>query len=60
MSMMQVKVISTPRGRDLMLCDADGTPLPNQRAVALKQEAGKTSTVTVTFVVDGKRIALVD
>jgi hypothetical protein len=42
----------------LFLCDAQGHPLPGQQEVVLTQDP-KGTTATVTFIVDGKKVALI-
>lgn len=47
-------------GRSLVLIDDDGQPLPNQVHTRVDcPSGGDFPTITVTFVIDGDRIAMV-
>ena len=41
-------------GRAVVLCDDDGDPLQNVVSLDLKQNIDDLSTVTATFIIDGK------
>lgn len=53
-----VESAGAPSGANLMLCDENGEPLPNQQEVAAHAEAGGFPTISVRFVVDGKSVKL--
>lgn len=46
--------------KTIMLCDAEGTPLPGQRASVLKDAVGEPAELTITFIVDGSRVRFAD
>jgi hypothetical protein len=46
-------------GPFLMLCDANGEPLPGQYSTHLTQQVDDISKFTVTFNVDGRDVVLV-
>jgi hypothetical protein len=57
---MLVKLIDSAAvvgaGKALALCDDDGVMLAKQRKAVVETEAGALSTITVTFVIDGRDI----
>jgi hypothetical protein len=56
---LQVKVMSQGNGPVLTLCDDTGTPLPNQQTVELFNSVDDIPKVTVSFVIDNKKVRLV-
>lgn len=55
-----VKTVQTPLGGQLHLCSEDGEFLPCIRTINFHHEAGQAPLITVTFVVDGKKIRIAD
>lgn len=56
MALMQIAIVESadlPGGVGLMLCDANGVPLPNQRDVHLDQSMDGPTSISVRFLVDG-------
>ena len=47
-----------PGGRAMMLCDADGEPVPMQTSTELRQAVGEASTITITLHIDGEQVVL--
>lgn len=47
-----------PSGSAILLCDESGEPLPNQVAIETKTTVTDLTEITVTFIVDGERVAL--
>jgi hypothetical protein len=56
---LQVKVMSQGNGPVLTLCDESGTPLPNQQTVELFNSFDDIPKVTVSFIIDNKKVRLV-
>jgi hypothetical protein len=57
---LQVKVIpSAGNGPVLMICDENGTPLPNQQRVELYNSINDEPKATVTFLIDDDNVRLV-
>ncbi len=56
---LQVKVMSQGNGPVLTLCDDSGTPLPNQQTVELFNSFDDIPKVTVSFIIDNKKVRLV-
>jgi len=58
---LTVRMVDVPDargGKAMMLCDANGEPLPGQTRCVLEQVFHGAGTLTVTFRVDGKAVAL--
>lgn len=55
---LQIRTIQTPGGPKVMLCDENGETLPMQRETILRCGIEQTDEITVTFAIDGKRVAL--
>lgn len=58
MTKLIVRTIQTPTGPKVMLCDEQGAPLPMQRETVVTCGIEQIDTITVTFAIDGERIAL--
>lgn len=54
---LRIRTIQRP-GRQpvLALCDEAGEMLPNQQEIALHYSTDDAARITVTFVIDGRRI----
>lgn len=48
----------TPEGKQLLLCDEAGEPLPGQLGVRFENRMNEPATLDVTFLVDGTLVAL--
>lgn len=58
---MRVRIIedaATVSGKAIMLCDEAGEPLPQQISARVFYTAGAEATISVTFFIDGKDVAL--
>lgn len=58
MTKLIVRTIQTPTGPKVMLCDDQGTALPMQRETVVTCGIEQVDSITVTFLIDGERIAL--
>lgn len=58
MTNLIVRTIQTPTGPKVMLCDEQGAALPMQRETVVTCGIEQIDTITVTFAIDGERIAL--
>lgn len=59
--MLKVRIVDVPTGKAVLLCDEHGQQLPNQVAVAIEHDApDDLGRVTVTFAIDGRRVAYSD
>ena len=58
MTKLIVRTIQTPTGPKVMLCDEQGAALPMQRETVVTCGIEQIDTITVTFAIDGERIAL--
>jgi hypothetical protein len=58
LKIMTVGGVNLPGGVAFVLCDEDGKMLPCQSAVAIAQEQGECSTITVTFEINGRDVVL--
>lgn len=58
---LTVQVVDAPytrEGKQLLLCDEAGEPLPSQLGVRFENRLNEPTTLDVTFVVDGTEVAL--
>ncbi len=55
---LTIRIVEGQGRKWLALCDASGTPLPKQKALVLNESVDDIPTVTVTFIVDGRKVAL--
>lgn len=57
---LRIRTVGDGQTRQMLLCFANGNPLPSQRAVTISQKDGEAPTLTITFVVNGRSIVLGD
>ncbi len=58
MTKLTIRALQTPTGPKVMLCDAEGAPLPLQRETTLNCGIDQIDSITVTFAIDGERVRL--
>lgn len=56
---LTVRTIETPSGPKVMICDEAGEILPMQRETVLRCGIDQIDEITVTFAIDGERVALI-
>lgn len=58
MTKLTIRSLQTPTGPKVMLCDAEGAPLPLQRETTLNCGIDQIDSITVTFAIDGEKVRL--
>lgn len=58
MTNLQVRIVPTPSGPKAMLADETGEALPCQRETVLRCGIEDIDTVTVTFVINQRRVSI--
>jgi len=58
MTKLTIRTLQTPTGPKVMLCDAEGAPLPLQRETTINCGINQIDSITVTFAIDGEKVRL--